>query len=95
MRRKRTPSPRARQGAMPAPSSVPSPEEIEAMAQDAVRLGYTPAMAIMRLKRSIGLDLSYLWRRKERGTHTSHDDRMAEEAAVKAYVIMLLEERRT
>jgi hypothetical protein len=62
------------------------------LAEQARRMGYrTSEQIINRLERMIIRNGSYLARRSARGTHTSHDDTTAEDMAVIALVIELLE----
>jgi hypothetical protein len=67
--------------------------DIRTLAEQAKALGYhTPAQIAARLTRMIVRNESYLKRRAGRGTHTATDDAIAEDCAVAALVIELLQE---
>ena len=67
--------------------------DVHTLAEQARRLGYrTPAQIAARLTRMIIRNESYLSRRAARGTHTPTDDAIAEDCAVAALVIELLQE---
>ena len=66
---------------------------IQTLAEQARRLGYhTSEQIINRLERMIIRNSAYLSRRAARGTHTPTDDAIAEDCAVAALVIELLQE---
>jgi len=66
---------------------------IQTLAEQARRLGYhTSEQIINRLERMIIRNSAYLSRRAARGTHTPTDDAIAEDMAVCALVIELLQE---
>lgn len=62
------------------------------LAEQARSLGYNKERAIERMKKRIIRDAYYINRRAARGTRTSHDDTLAEDVAVTALAILLLEE---
>jgi len=67
--------------------------DVHTLAEQARRLGYRSSEQIInRLERMIIRNESYLSRRAARGTHTGTDDAIAEDMAVCALVIQLLEE---
>jgi hypothetical protein len=69
--------------------------DIHTLAEQARRLGYhTSEQIINRLERMIARNESYLSRRAARGTHTPTDDAIAEDCAVAALVIEVLQEAR-
>jgi len=62
------------------------------LAEQARRMGYRSSEQIInRLERMIVRNAAYLTRRAARGTHTPTDDAIAEDCAVAALVIELLE----
>jgi hypothetical protein len=66
--------------------------DIHTLAEQARRMGYrTSEQIINRLERMIVRNAAYLARRSARGTHTSHDDTTAEDMAVVALIIEILE----
>jgi hypothetical protein len=67
--------------------------DIHALADQARRMGYRSSEQIInRLERMIIRNEAYLSRRSARGTHTPTDDAIAEDCAVAALVIELLQE---
>ncbi len=67
--------------------------DVHTRAVQARQLGYHSAEQIInRLERMIIRNESYLSRRAARGTHTPTDDAIAEDMAVCALVIQLLQE---
>jgi hypothetical protein len=63
------------------------------LAEQARRMGYRSSEQIInRLERMIVRNEAYLSRRAARGTHTPTDDAIAEDCAVAALVIELLQE---
>jgi hypothetical protein len=67
--------------------------DVHTLAEQARRMGYrTSEHIINRLERMIVRNEAYLTRRAGRGTHTPTDDAIAEDCAVAALVIELLQE---
>jgi hypothetical protein len=63
------------------------------LAEQARHMGYrTSEQIINRLERFLIKNEAYLARHKARGTHTSHDDTLAEDCCVIGLCIQLLQE---
>jgi hypothetical protein len=67
--------------------------DVHTLAEQARAMGYSDRKRVVnRLERFLIRNESYLKRRAARGTHTSHDDTLAEDCAVVSLVLTWLQE---